>query len=186
MRILWRRVPATHSFITLERRLRAFARVRELYGGGTGPLPEELLSRAERIAVELLASAPHERVLHGDLHHDNIVSAQRAPWLAIDPKGVVGDPGFETGALMNNPYGRMETWTEPARQFDRRPSRCGFLLGARLVFRNVFLKNQDVAKRVAEPKSFRPPGCRLERERRPNTTTRQILLIQPLNIGDAN
>jgi len=120
MRALWHPVPATHSFITLARRLLAFARVREMHDGGAGPLPEGLLSRAERLAAELLASALDERVLHGDLHHDNIVSAQRAPWLAIDPKGIVGDPGFETGALMNNPYGRMETWTAPARQFARR------------------------------------------------------------------
>jgi streptomycin 6-kinase len=120
MRGLWRPVPATHSFIPVVRRLQAFARVRQMHGGGAGPLPERALSRAEELAVELLASAPYERVLHGDLHHDNIVAAQRAPWLAIDPKGLVGDPGYETGALMNNPYGRMETWTAPARQFARR------------------------------------------------------------------
>lgn len=120
MRVLWHPVPVTHSFITLARRLQALAQVREMAGGGAGPLQEGLLSRAEGLAVELLASAPYERVLHGDLHHDNIVTAERAPWLAIDPKGIVGDPGFETGALMNNPYGRMETWTAPARQFVRR------------------------------------------------------------------
>jgi len=120
MRVLWRPVPATYSFITVGRRLRAFERVRQVYGGGAGPLSEGMLSRAEKLAIELLASAPYERVLHGDLHHDNIVAAQRAPWLAIDPKGVVGDPGYETGALMNNPYGRMETWIAPGRQFARR------------------------------------------------------------------
>jgi streptomycin 6-kinase len=122
MRLLWRPVPATHSFIPLARRLGAIARVRELHGhgGGAGPLPEWMLSRAQGLADDLLASAPYERVLHGDLHHDNIVSAQRAPWLAIDSKGLVGDPGFETGALMNNPYGRMETWSAPARHFTRR------------------------------------------------------------------
>jgi streptomycin 6-kinase len=122
MRALWRPVPATHSYIPLARRLGAIARVRELHrhGGGAGPLPAWMLSRATGRADELLASAPYERVLHGDLHHDNIVSAQRAPWLAIDPKGLVGDPGFETGALMNNPYGRMETWSAPAKHFARR------------------------------------------------------------------
>ena len=51
--------------------------------------------------------------MHGDLHHDNIVSAQREPWLVIDPKGLVGDPGYETGPFINNPYGRMETWPDP-------------------------------------------------------------------------
>ena len=118
MRELWRPVPAIHAFLTLQDRLRAFAAVRE--SGGAGPLPEAFLARAEKVAGELLASVPGERVLHGDLHHENIVSAQRAPWLAIDPKGIVGDPGFETGAFMNNPARRMETWAEPARHFVRR------------------------------------------------------------------
>lgn len=130
MRTLWRPVPATHSFITVARRLRALARVREMHGGADAPLPRGILSRAEGMAVELLASAPHERVLHGDLHHDNIISSHRTSWLAIDPKGLVGDPGFETGALMNNPYGRMETWTAPARQFARRAT----ILAERLAY----------------------------------------------------
>jgi streptomycin 6-kinase len=41
--------------------------------------------------------------LHGDLHHYNILSAERQPWLAIDPKGIVGEPAYETGALIRNP-----------------------------------------------------------------------------------
>lgn len=120
MRELWRPVPAIHAFLTLEGRLRALAEIRELHSGGASPLPEAMLTRAEKVAGELLGSVPGERVLHGDLHHENIVSAQRAPWLAIDPKGIVGDPGFETGAFMNNPARRMETWAEPARHFSRR------------------------------------------------------------------
>src|SRR5260370_674629 len=55
---------------------------------------------------------------------------------------------------------------------------------APLLFRNAFLKNQDIAKRIAEPKSFRPPGCRLER--RPKSASWHILLIQRLDSGDAN
>jgi streptomycin 6-kinase len=42
-------------------------------------------------------------VLHGDLHHDNVLRADREPWLAIDPHGVVGDPGAEVGAMLYNP-----------------------------------------------------------------------------------
>src|SRR5713226_1877282 len=53
-----------------------------------------------------------------------------------------------------------------------------------LPFRNVFLKNQDIAKRIAEPKSFRLPGRRLDR--RLNSASWHILLIQRLDIGDAN
>ena len=41
-------------------------------------------------------------LLHGDLHHYNILSAERAPWLAIDPKGVVGAPEFDVCAFLRN------------------------------------------------------------------------------------
>jgi streptomycin 6-kinase len=120
MHALWRPAPVTHPFPTVARWMRAFARVREMYASTSGPLPEAMLARAEALARELLASAPYERLMHGDLHHDNIVSAERAPWLVIDPKGLVGDPGYETGPFLNNPFGRMETWPDPARQFARR------------------------------------------------------------------
>lgn len=52
---------------------------------------------------ELCASATERVVLHGDLHHDNVLSSEREPWLAIDPHGVVGDPGYEVGTLLYNP-----------------------------------------------------------------------------------
>jgi streptomycin 6-kinase len=44
-------------------------------------------------------------LLHGDFHHDNVLSAERAPWLAIDPKGMLGDPGYEIGPFLLNPLG---------------------------------------------------------------------------------
>ena len=43
-------------------------------------------------------------LLHGDLHHFNFLAAQRSPWLAIDPKGIIGDPIFEVAAFICNPY----------------------------------------------------------------------------------
>lgn len=42
-------------------------------------------------------------LLDGDLHHFNILRAHRQPWLAIDPKGLVGDPAYEVGAFLYNP-----------------------------------------------------------------------------------
>jgi streptomycin 6-kinase len=68
-----------------------------------GPLPPDLVVRAGGLMRELCASAPARVVLHGDLHHDNILRATREPWLAIDPHGLVGDPGYELGALLYNP-----------------------------------------------------------------------------------
>lgn len=71
--------------------------------GDGGPLPGDLVQRAAGLMRELCASAPARVVLHGDLHQDNILRAEREPWLAIDPHGFVGDPGYEVGALLHNP-----------------------------------------------------------------------------------
>ncbi|WP_165945776.1 aminoglycoside phosphotransferase family protein [Micromonospora sp. KC606] len=71
--------------------------------GDAGPLPLDLVVRAGGLMRELCASATERVVLHGDLHHDNILRATREPWLAIDPHGIVGDPGYEVGALLFNP-----------------------------------------------------------------------------------
>jgi streptomycin 6-kinase len=71
--------------------------------GPAGPLPLDLVVRAAGLMRELCASAAEPVVLHGDLHHDNILRATREPWLAIDPHGIVGDPGYEVGALLYNP-----------------------------------------------------------------------------------
>jgi streptomycin 6-kinase len=71
--------------------------------GDRGPLPVDLVARAAGLMSELSASATERVLLHGDLHHDNILRAGREPWLAIDPHGLVGDPGYEVGALLFNP-----------------------------------------------------------------------------------
>jgi streptomycin 6-kinase len=60
-------------------------------------------TRAYAIATELLADAEPHVLLHGDLHHDNLLSAGRVPRLAIDPKGVMGPPEVEFAALLRNP-----------------------------------------------------------------------------------
>ncbi|MFE1171378.1 aminoglycoside phosphotransferase family protein [Streptomyces sp. NPDC058773] len=46
-------------------------------------------------AVREVVGDPGDRLLHWDLHYDNILAGEREPWLAIDPKPLAGDPGFE-------------------------------------------------------------------------------------------
>ncbi|MFF7443592.1 aminoglycoside phosphotransferase family protein [Streptomyces sp. NPDC008122] len=46
-------------------------------------------------AVREVAGEPGDRLLHWDLHFGNVLAAEREPWLAIDPKPLAGDPGFE-------------------------------------------------------------------------------------------
>jgi streptomycin 6-kinase len=70
---------------------------------GDDPLPRRLVERANRLFLDLDASAERRVVLHGDLHHDNVLAATREPWLAIDPAGIIGDPGFDAGAMLYNP-----------------------------------------------------------------------------------
>jgi streptomycin 6-kinase len=111
MRRLWRPVPdlppdvpASAAFEPIANWfVRAFARHRAEYGG-PGPLPAAVLGRAEALVRDLLASAPSIVLLHGDFHHYNVLSAERAPWLAIDPKGMAGDPGYEVGPFLLNPH----------------------------------------------------------------------------------
>jgi streptomycin 6-kinase len=69
---------------------------------------------AAKLAASLLDNNRSEVPLHGDLHHDNIVLSQRG-WLAIDPKGVLGDPGFDTANLFYNPLDRDALCGDPKR-----------------------------------------------------------------------
>jgi streptomycin 6-kinase len=73
-----------------------------------------LYVEAAIIADRLLAN-PHDiRPLHGDLHHENILHGPRG-WLAIDPKGVLGDPGFDAANMFYNPLDRDELCLDPER-----------------------------------------------------------------------
>jgi streptomycin 6-kinase len=54
------------------------------------------------------------------LHHFNILSAQRQPWLAIDPKGILGEPAYETGAFIRNPIPDIYSAPNLTRLLDRR------------------------------------------------------------------
>lgn len=90
-----------------------FARLRQRHGGGTGPLPERVVSRAEETFRRLLEEGGELFLLHGDLHHGNILSSGHGGpvWLAIDPKGVVGEAEYGTIPLLLNqlpPKGQRE------------------------------------------------------------------------------
>lgn len=71
--------------------------------GHRGPVPADLVREAATLMRSLSSSATREAVLHGDLHHDNVLRGTRDPWLAIDPHGLVGDPGYEIGSILFNP-----------------------------------------------------------------------------------
>lgn len=62
-----------------------------------------LIPRAKAILAELLQDDRPLTLLHGDLHHDNIVIDADGAAYVIDPKGIIADPAYEVGAWMRNP-----------------------------------------------------------------------------------
>jgi streptomycin 6-kinase len=110
------RCPARDARLpTIAERGRGFDRLRSRYGGGTGPLPAALVAAAERTWAELGAPpATGALLLHGDLHHYNVLRSQPHGWLAIDPMPVLGAPLHEVGPLLLNPIHELLTWPDPA------------------------------------------------------------------------
>ena len=130
MRALPRAAPLRpHQFPTAAEWGRGFERCRAHFGGRSGPFPKRLLEEAESLYAELLSSSAEEVLLHGDLHHGNVLAAARAPWLAIDPQGVVAEPAFEVGALLRNPLPQLLSFPQPVRVTERRIAQLSEELG---------------------------------------------------------
>jgi streptomycin 6-kinase len=113
-------------------------------GGGCGPFPAALLEEAESLFAELSASMAGPVLLHGDLHQDNILAASREPWLAIDPKGLIGEPAYEVGALLHNPLPDLLEAPQPACVLRRRVDQ----LAAELGFDRARIRGWGVAQAV--------------------------------------
>jgi streptomycin 6-kinase len=80
----------------------------------TNRIPPALVSDAQRVYAALCDSQARVRLLHGDLHHGNVLLDEERGWLAIDPKGVIGELEYEVGAALRNPIAKPEIFTDPA------------------------------------------------------------------------
>lgn len=101
-------IPSDHNFTTVAEGSRAISAVKQRSGGVTGQLPINLVNKAESLFVDLLASSESPVLVHGDLHHDNVLSSERDGWLAIDPKGIAAEPAYEVAAMIRNPYEKLK------------------------------------------------------------------------------
>ncbi len=81
---------------------------------GDTQIPKRLVLEAHRVYSDLCNSQSRPRLLHGDLHHYNVLFDAERGWLAIDPKGIVGELEYEVGAALRNPYERPELFAEPS------------------------------------------------------------------------
>lgn len=93
---LCRKPPDDTEFVLLETWFENFFK-----RAGNTEFPQEYLRKTQEIFYEFNNSS-QKFLLHGDLHHENILSAEREPFLVIDPKGIIGEIGFETSAFLNN------------------------------------------------------------------------------------
>ncbi len=92
-------VPENHSFIGLREWFRALLERAEKRNGPHW----KLFETAAGLAKDLLDDTPREVLLHGDLHHDNIIRDRQGRYKMIDPKGLIGDPAYEVANAFRNP-----------------------------------------------------------------------------------
>lgn len=126
MRDLWRSVPENHPFVSMSEFEGGVEWLRVCSANKASPIPRTLASRAEGLLREFAGSRAEPVLLHGDLHHYNILSAERVPWLAVDPKGVVGDPAYDVGPFL---YNRLFETGSPASVLRRRVDQMSEELG---------------------------------------------------------
>jgi streptomycin 6-kinase len=117
---LWQPLPADHPYPGLAEYTGVLDRLDELFAGQDWPMDRRVAAAAVGLRAELLASAPETVLLHGDLHHHNILRAQRQPWLCIDPKGVAGERAYEPSPFFYNPADEWPGTVDVARVVRRR------------------------------------------------------------------
>jgi streptomycin 6-kinase len=67
------------------------------------PVPRRLVEQAVALGRGFVADdATDLRMIHGDLHYENVLAGDRQPWLAIDPKPMAGDPHYELAPMLWN------------------------------------------------------------------------------------
>jgi streptomycin 6-kinase len=82
-------------------------RAQASYAQAAVPIEQSLLDDALEILGELREADAPPVLLHGDLHHKNILSAEREQWLAIDPLPRVGDPTYDAVQFLLFRKGRI-------------------------------------------------------------------------------
>jgi streptomycin 6-kinase len=77
---------------------------------GGGPISLEYVQLAEEFFQQVMETSEGLQLLHGDLHHENILYSEEKGWMAIDPKGVAGDPYFDVISFLIN---QLESKPDP-------------------------------------------------------------------------
>ena len=112
-------IPSTHAFPHIKDWLEAL--------DGDLKIPVQTLQKAREIRDQLLKTAEPDVLLHGDLHHDNILQNSN-DWVVIDPKGVIGELAYEVAAFIRNPIPELLTHADAPNIIHNRITRFARLL----------------------------------------------------------
>ena len=104
---LWRRPAAGHPFRPLSVMIGQWAS--ETVADFARWPDRGLVQEGLRLFAELACPSPNDVLLVTDLHAGNILQAQRAQWLVIDPKPFIGDPAYDATQHLFNCERRMRT-----------------------------------------------------------------------------
>jgi streptomycin 6-kinase len=67
-----------------------------------------MVEQALSLGRDLVADpASVGRIIHGDLHYENVLASDREPWLVIDPKPMSGDPHYEPAPMLWNRFDEL-------------------------------------------------------------------------------
>lgn len=102
MKALWVPASETLQIPTSEDREKALLKILIENPEGIGPITKETLQEASETFTALNKSIEKPYLLHGDLHHYNILSNCRDSWTAIDPKGLIGDREYDVIQFLLN------------------------------------------------------------------------------------
>ncbi|MFG6494643.1 aminoglycoside phosphotransferase family protein [Fictibacillus sp. UD] len=105
--------PLHSNLPTVVDRENSLKRIYRNHINGYGPIPKETIEEALHIFGRLNDSIKKQYLLHGDLHHYNILKNGES-WVAIDPKGLIGDREYEVVQYLLNklPENNVEEITE--------------------------------------------------------------------------
>lgn len=122
LRQLWQApIPPRHPFDFARDRAAEWAKtIRSEFAALGRPFEVHLAEEAASLFEDLSTEGSPQVLLHQDFHHANVLAAQRQPWLAIDPKPLVGDPAFDTGPLLRDRREALLSALSPRRRMARR------------------------------------------------------------------
>lgn len=116
LRRLRRQPPAGHPFEPVTDLARRWSEeLPRRYLALGGPFDETLVGEASDSLRELAGWSGDELVVNRDFHLGNFLAARREPWLAIDPKPLVGEAAFDSGYLLTTLLGEHPDRAETAR-----------------------------------------------------------------------